>query len=151
MACVTIGYILIHIFIFPKSVKWLNVGETWCYLVYMISHALTMLVNQGVPSYKYIDMVTAISENEMRNGGIDTDFVQQCNLCGIRLLKKDNGAHCTDCGVCVLGHDHHCPWTSKCVGRYNKYFFYIFTTSIFVFIFFTFSIVFFALLNMISK
>ena len=78
MACVTIGYILIHIFIFPKSVKWLNVGETWCYLVYMISHALTMLVNQGVPSYKYIDMVTAISENEMRNGGIDTDFVQQC-------------------------------------------------------------------------
>lgn len=24
--------------------------------------------------------------------------------------------HCDDCNVCVHGHDHHCPWSSKCVA-----------------------------------
>ena len=31
--------------------------------------------------------------------------------------------HCSDCGVCIADHDHHCPWTSKCIGAGNlKYF-----------------------------
>ena len=72
-----------------------------------------------------------------------------CETCHI--IRDLRVFHCSRCGRCIQRHDHHCPWTSKCVGRYNKYFFYIFTTSIFIFIFFTFSIVFFALLNMISK
>jgi uncharacterized membrane protein len=34
--------------------------------------------------------------------------------------------HCSDCNVCVSNYDHHCPWTSKCIGGGNLYHFYIF-------------------------
>ena len=27
--------------------------------------------------------------------------------------------HCTFCGYCVEGLDHHCPWSSKCIGDGN--------------------------------
>ena len=32
--------------------------------------------------------------------------------------------HCEDCQVCVDGHDHHCVFFSKCIGKGNLYFFY---------------------------
>ena len=27
--------------------------------------------------------------------------------------------HCSDCNVCVEKVDHHCPWSSKCIGKGN--------------------------------
>ena len=30
-----------------------------------------------------------------------------------------NTEHCPDCGFCVEGLDHHCPWSSKCIGEGN--------------------------------
>ena len=29
--------------------------------------------------------------------------------------------HCDDCDVCILGHDHHCIFFSKCIGSGNIY------------------------------
>ncbi len=42
--------------------------------------------------------------------------------------------HCSYCDVCVIGYDHHCPWTSKCIGKKNLVQFYIFLfyTPIFI-------------------
>ena len=37
--------------------------------------------------------------------------------------------HCTDCGVCINEMDHHCPWTSKCIGAGNMNLFYGFVIS----------------------
>ena len=35
-------------------------------------------------------------------------------------IKRNSGAqHCDDCGICIEGLDHHCPWTSHCVGKNN--------------------------------
>lgn len=34
--------------------------------------------------------------------------------------------HCRDCDVCVREYDHHCPWTSKCIGGNNLIRFYVF-------------------------
>lgn len=28
--------------------------------------------------------------------------------------------------MCIEGYDHHCPWTSKCIGRGNVVAFYVF-------------------------
>ena len=33
--------------------------------------------------------------------------------------KEDRVVHCEDCDVCIQGHDHHCVWTGKCIGRGN--------------------------------
>ena len=44
--------------------------------------------------------------------------------------------HCQDCGVCIEEHDHHCPWTSKCIGRGNLYPFYVFVFSTLMLFFF---------------
>ena len=38
-----------------------------------------------------------------------------------------------------MGHDHHCPWTSKCVGANNMREFYGFTATTLVFIIYLFA------------
>ena len=41
--------------------------------------------------------------------------------------------HCGQCGRCVLSFDHHCPWTSSCIGWANKPVFlqFLFWTTLF--------------------
>ena len=34
------------------------------------------------------------------------------------------------CQACIREHDHHCPWTGKCIGKYNLISFYIFVNSL---------------------
>lgn len=38
--------------------------------------------------------------------------------------------HCDTCGVCIRSYDHHCPWTSKCIGQGNARWFYAWLASI---------------------
>lgn len=45
-----------------------------------------------------------------------------CRHCELMVPKKTQ--HCTDCKVCIRGYDHHCPWTSKCIGVGNIHYFY---------------------------
>eukprot|EP00923_Selenidium_pygospionis_P055262 GHVN01096360.1.p1 GENE.GHVN01096360.1~~GHVN01096360.1.p1 ORF type:complete len:329 (+),score=41.27 GHVN01096360.1:268-1254(+) len=45
-----------------------------------------------------------------------------CDICC--LTPPPGSAHCEDCEVCIAGYDHHCPWTSKCIGEDNVCEFY---------------------------
>ena len=47
-----------------------------------------------------------------------------CKECEI--YQKTGTEHCDDCGVCIDDYDHHCPWTSKCIGKGNLMWFYCF-------------------------
>jgi hypothetical protein len=40
-----------------------------------------------------------------------------CDYC--RAAQPPDGAHCLDCGVCVVGYDHHCVWMGTCIGASN--------------------------------
>jgi len=40
-----------------------------------------------------------------------------CSIC--RLYTGPTARHCEDCGVCIEGMDHHCPWMGHCVGSGN--------------------------------
>ncbi|PFH33152.1 DHHC zinc finger domain-containing protein [Besnoitia besnoiti] len=41
-----------------------------------------------------------------------------CRVC--QIYPAPGSLHCDDCQICIEGYDHHCPWTSKCVGRGNS-------------------------------
>lgn len=53
-------------------------------------------------------------------------------------MVKRNTQHCADCDVCVTEYDHHCPWTSKCIGGGNIVRFYIFLGMVPVFLIYVF-------------
>ena len=46
--------------------------------------------------------------------------------------------HCFECEVCIEGYDHHCPWVTKCIGKGNIKFFYVFVASTFSYLFIMF-------------
>jgi hypothetical protein len=35
-----------------------------------------------------------------------------------------------DCRACIEKYDHHCPWTSKCIGKGNVVYFYFWLLSL---------------------
>jgi hypothetical protein len=51
-----------------------------------------------------------------------------CNFC--HCLRAAGTSHCYDCNCCVLELDHHCPWTGKCIGKGNLFYFYAFLTTL---------------------
>ena len=53
-----------------------------------------------------------------------------CTICEV--YRSPRTEHCDDCGVCIMEYDHHCPWTSKCIGKGNAYFFYCFLASLLI-------------------
>ena len=65
-----------------------------------------------------------------RQTGIPKENYKFCPECKFYydLNKKVN--HCFDCGICIEGYDHHCPWVSKCIGNKNLYSFYCFMIGI---------------------
>ena len=48
----------------------------------------------------------------------------KCPLCFFIIDKSKHYKHCKICKCCCEGLDHHCPWTSKCVGRGNIFYFH---------------------------
>jgi len=48
-------------------------------------------------------------------------FCDQCDS-----FRPPNSVHCSLCNVCIEEYDHHCSWTSKCVGRSNLRWFRVF-------------------------
>lgn len=51
-----------------------------------------------------------------------------CDHC--ESFRPPGTVHCSTCQVCVAGYDHHCPWTGKCIGHGNIFFFKVFVISL---------------------
>ena len=88
------------------------------YWSYTLSYLYTSLINPGYPK----------NNNERRNGYPREEFYF-CSVCKFYAKKSTDASHCDDCGICIEGLDHHCPWTSHCVGKNNTISFYIFIIS----------------------
>ena len=53
----------------------------------------------------------------------DPDKYKRCKSCLFIVEKNKKYVHCNVCQICCEGYDHHCPWTSKCVGKGNIFYF----------------------------
>ncbi len=95
------------------------------YLSFFLSYLYTDLINPGYPKH---DLESKTGEPR--------DKFRWCGACKIWVSIEKKTNHCFDCGICIEGYDHHCPWTSKCIGRRNLYSFYIFVTTTFLMIFY---------------
>ena len=116
------GITIFFIFLFVKFGNYLSkinkiLGVIF-YLIYYISYTYTFMINPGYPK----------NDNDSQNGEPRNKF-NYCDVCMIWTNKEKKVRHCNECDICIEGNDHHCPWTSKCVGKNNLISFYIFVGS----------------------
>ena len=123
---VCVGYISFFIHFFTKLHLIIKIFGIFSFLMFFLSYTGTFLLNPGYP---------VRDENSLE--GKPRMFFKRCLYCDIWERTDMNITHCMDCGVCVEGYDHHCPWTGKCIGRKTIKYFYTFICSVLVvFLFF---------------
>ena len=59
-------------------------------------------------------------------------FYRKCRECGIIVDLRKMPAHCFDCNMCCEGFDHHCSFSTKCIGSGNNLEFKLFLTTFFL-------------------
>ncbi|KAI5679630.1 hypothetical protein M9H77_00857 [Catharanthus roseus] len=52
------------------------------------------------------------------------NWSQLCSTC--KIVRPLRAKHCSTCDRCVEQFDHHCPWVSNCIGKKNKWDFFLF-------------------------
>ena len=100
------------------------------FLCYYLSYLIVYLINPGIPERKYASKFFKDRSNKNK-------YIK-CTKCNIIMLKSSMIGHCIYCDVCVIKQDHHCPWTGKCIGKNNRFFFLGFIISLFIYITFIF-------------
>ena len=100
----------------------INIGAL-IYFLFEIFLVLTTISDPGVVTKQYY------LENYQPDKTVIKNF-RICRKCNI-VMDLDKGTeHCVECGICVMNNDHHCPWTSKCVGKKNLWLFNCFLVSL---------------------
>ena len=81
------------------------------------------LKNPGYPKQAFQDP-SLLQEKE--------GYYRRCKECGIIVDLRKYPAHCYDCKICCEGFDHHCSWSSKCIGSGNIMEFRLFLITFFL-------------------
>ena len=124
----TLAFIFVCICLLGKNYLLIKLLFVLNYLIFITSYIYTVLINPGIPSKQYY-----IPYFKNKNLGERKNW-KKCSKCNILIPKKFNVIHCEICQVCVREQDHHCPWTGKCIGKYNLVSFYIFVNSLLIFL-----------------
>ena len=107
-----------------------STGPVWYALIamYLVQQAIMcsiFLVDPGVAAKQRIEFEAPLNENQAKYPPLTRKYY--CQACDI--IRWAGVEHCPDCGVCISEMDHHCPWTSKCIGAGNTKLFYGFVVS----------------------
>ena len=126
-------YAIIVIFLFGPNFFIIKLFETLIFFSFLISYLITVLINPGIPNRNYYS-----NNFYQKNNDIAASNLIKCDKCNIIAPKSLKINHCESCHVCVMYYDHHCPWTGKCIGKYNICPFYFFLFSLLAYIFMSF-------------
>ena len=97
-------------------------------------YILCSILNPGLPKKKF--------QNEKLLKRYPGKY-RKCFSCNLITEKYKSCIHCEICGCCCVGYDHHCPWTTKCVGSGNIIYFHGMLVMVFVvFIYVVFAFIF---------
>ena len=124
----TLVFILVYLFLLGNNYLIIKIILILSYLTFITSYIYTVLINPGIPEKIYY-----IPNFKHQKIG-DIKKWNKCTKCNILIPKKFKAVHCEYCEVCVREQDHHCPWTGKCIGKYNLISFYIFVNSLLVYL-----------------
>ena len=75
---------------------------------------IASIKNPGLPKKEFQNEILLNSE---------PNKYTRCNACLFIVEKNKKYVHCNSCECCCEGYDHHCPWTTKCVGKGNIFYF----------------------------
>ncbi|KAH9058921.1 DHHC palmitoyltransferase-domain-containing protein, partial [Lactarius deliciosus] len=111
------------------GVYMMTVGTLFPSLAVVYLHACSGRTTHSVPAYTAPHPETITEPFECRSDG-SLDFCSREN-CQMR-WKPPGTHHCSTCGVCRLGFDHHCPWLGNCVtaGRMKAFLTLLAVTSV---------------------
>ena len=128
---VTVGYFYFFYYFFTRLNFFIKLLGLFSFFMYFISYSGVFLLNPGYPKR---------DENSLE--GKPRMMFKKCVDCDIWERIDIKVTHCMECGVCVEGYDHHCPWTGKCIGRKTiKYFYWFIGSVMVVFVFFVLGII----------
>ncbi|KAF3542451.1 hypothetical protein DY000_02000891 [Brassica cretica] len=86
-------------------------------------------IKDDVGTINFISFLTPLQEPllkiELNNPALlSGNWTQLCATC--KIIRPIRAKHCSTCDRCVEQFDHHCPWVSNCVGKKNKWDFFLF-------------------------
>ena len=123
--------ISLNILFYPKVNIVYMIFSLAIYAIFLISFLITFLTNPGIPTrdlYLSKEIRNIINRDTESNEGYLT-----CNICNVFVKSDIKIGHCLSCKICILGYDHHCGWSSKCIGQGNIKSFWIFLVTILIF------------------
>lgn len=119
----SVYYMYIHILI-----VYLIINE-FLFLTYIVTYILTIFSNPGIPTRdSYLNYEIGM---RITNSSINEYLV--CNSCNVYVKDNTSIGHCMTCDICIIGYDHHCGWSSKCIGKGNYVVFKIFSYSLLIY------------------
>ena len=112
---VVFGYLIFWYFFWKYLNIYFRTVGIFSLISFCFSYIFLFILDPGVSKY---DRGAFLGRPKGRYG-----FCERCKL----FVRTDyKTMHCLECGVCIEGYNHHCPWTSKCIGRKNQCLFWIF-------------------------
>lgn len=83
-----------------------------------IIFTLACVYNLGNVAYRDPGVVKLQLERPQNTSDEDQRLQYRwCDRC--QIFQPPDGAHCSDCNVCIAGFDHHCVWMGTCIGKNN--------------------------------
>jgi hypothetical protein len=108
------------------------IGGYTIFTVLIVSYSLTVFSNPGIPD-KSKNFLSKEKQQNIRISRLSDGFLT-CNVCNVFVNNDVKIGHCLSCKICIIGYDHHCGWSSKCIGKGNLKSFWVFFISTILFL-----------------